>query len=73
MSKKEVERFLIAGGEDKVLRIKYDKIGAMPKFVASAVEDGFDFTEDDLKVVLRESGDSFETSGNPPKRDIWWF
>lgn len=73
MSKKEVERFLIAGGEDKVLRLKYDKIGAMPKFVAAAVEDGFDFSEDDLKVVLLESSDSFETSGNPPKRDIWWF
>ncbi len=73
MSKKEVERFLIAGGADKVLRLKYDKIGAMPKFVAAAVEDGFDFSEDDLKVVVLESGDSFETSGNPPKRDIWWF
>jgi hypothetical protein len=73
MSKKEVERFLIAGGEDKVLRLKYDKIGAMSKFVAAAIEDGFDFSEDDLKLVLRESGDSFETSGNPPKRDIWWF
>jgi len=73
MSKKEVERFLIAGGEDKVLRLKYDKIGDMSKFVAAAVEDGFDFCEDDLKLVLRESGDTFETSGNPPKRDIWWF
>ena len=40
MSKKEVERFLIAGGEDKVLRLKYDKIGDMSKFVAAAVEDG---------------------------------
>lgn len=73
MSKKEVERFLIAGGEDKVLRLKYDNLGAMPKFVAAAVEDGFDFNEDDLKAVLLESSDSFETSGNPPKRDIWWF
>lgn len=73
MSKKEVERFLIAGGENKVLRLKYDKIGSMPNFVASAVQDGFDFSEDDLKEVLQESGDSFETSGNPPKRDIWWF
>ena len=73
MSKKEVERFLIAGGEDKNLRLKYDQIEAMPDFVAAAVQDGFDFTEEDLKAVLRESGDSFDSSGNPRKRDIWWF
>ena len=73
MSKKEVERFLIAGGENKALRLKFDQIEALPKFVVAAVEDGFDFSEDDLKMVLRESGDSFETYGNPRKRDIWWF
>ena len=73
MSKKEVERLLIAGGEDKVLRLKYNQIETMPKFVAAAVEDGFDFSEDDLTAVLRESGDSFDSYGNPRKRDIWWF
>ncbi len=73
MSKKEVERFLIAGGENKEFRLKYNQIETMPKFVASAVEDGFDFTEDDLTAVLRESGDSFESYGNPRIRDIWWF
>ncbi|WP_419655619.1 hypothetical protein Dvar_47120 [Desulfosarcina variabilis str. Montpellier] len=73
MSKQEVERFLIAGGEDKVLRLKYDQIETMSDFVVAAVGDGFDFTEDDLKVVLRESGDCFDSYGNPRKRDIWWF
>ncbi|BBO84922.1 Nif11-like leader peptide family natural product precursor [Desulfosarcina ovata] len=73
MSKKEVERFLIAGGEDKVLRLKYDQIETMPDFVVAAVADGFDFNEEDLKAVLRESGDSFDSYGNPRKRDIWWF
>ena len=73
MSKKEVERLLIAGGEDKALRLKYNQIETMPKFVAAAVEEGFDFTEEDLKAVLKESGDSFESGGNPRKRDIWWF
>lgn len=73
MSKNEVERFLIAGGEDKELRLKYDQIETMPDFVVAAVKDGFDFNEDDLKAVLRESGDTFDSNGNPRKRDIWWF
>lgn len=73
MSKKEVERLLIAGGKDKALRLKYDQIETMPPFIATAVEEGFEFTEEDLKTVLQESGDSFESSGNPRKRDIWWF
>ena len=30
MSKKEVERFLIAGGENKDLRLKYNLIESMP-------------------------------------------
>lgn len=72
MSKKEVERLLIAGGEDKVLRLKYDQIETMADFVASAVTDGYEITEDELKEVLRESGDSFESYGNPRKRGIWW-
>jgi len=73
MAKKEVERFLIAGGENKEFRLKYNLIESMPNFVAAAVEDGFDFSEDDLVAVLRESGDTFESYGNPRKRDIWWF
>ena len=73
MSKKEVERFLIAGGENKSLRLKYNEIEAMPKFVETAIGDGFDFTEEDLLAVLRESGDTFESYGNPRKRDIWWY
>lgn len=73
MAKKEVERLLIAGGEDKNLRLRYDAIEPMPGFVALANEEGFDFTEQDLKDVLRENGDDFASSGNPRKRDIWWY
>lgn len=73
MSKKAVENFLIAGGENKQMRIDYDAIETAPKFVAKAIEEGFDFTEDELMMVLKESGDTFESSGNPRKRDIWWF
>ncbi len=73
MSKKEVERLLIAGGENKEVRLKYNAIEAMSKFVETAVADGYDFTEEELTQVLRENGDSFESSGNPRARDIWWF
>ena len=73
MSKKEAERLLIAGGENKELRLKYNQIETMPEFVAAAVSEGFDFNENELKEVLRESGDDFDSYGNPRKRDIWWF
>lgn len=72
MAKKEVERLLIAGGKDKVLRLKYDEVGTKEAFVAEANKDGFDFTLEELDDVLRESGDSFESYGNPRKRGIWW-
>ena len=73
MSKKEVERLLIAGGKDKEMRSRDDQIRTMTEFVETAVAEGFDFSEGDLVEVLRESGDSFESSGNPRRRDIWWF
>lgn len=72
MAKAEVERLLIAGGEDKVLRLKYDEIKTKEMFVESAVAEGFDFTIEELDAVLRESGDAFESFGNPRKRGIWW-
>jgi hypothetical protein len=72
MAKTEAERLFIAGGEDKVLRLKYDEIGTKEQFVTSANEDGFAFTLAELDDVLRESGDSFESYGNPRKRGIWW-
>lgn len=73
MAKKNVEDLLIAGGSDQALRSKYDALKTMDDFVAVASEDGYDFTTDELKEVLRESGDAFESFGNPPKRMIWWF
>jgi hypothetical protein len=73
MAKKEVERFLINGGEDKVFRLKYDEMEPKPAFIAEANKDGFDFTEDEFDAVLRESGDSYESYGNPRKRSIWWM
>lgn len=72
MAKKEVERLLIAGGKDKVLRLKYDEIETKPLFVEVANAEGFDFTVNELDDVLRESGDTFDSYGNPRKRGIWW-
>ena len=72
MSKKEVERLLVAGGEDKDVKGKYNAIGTKEAFVAAANEDGYDFTVEELDAVLKESGDDFTTYGNPPKRSIWW-
>lgn len=73
MAKKHVEDLLIAGGSDPALRTRYDALKTMDDFVATAAADGFDFSADELTDVLRESGDSFESFGNPPKRMIWWF
>ncbi len=72
MSKKNVEEFLIKGGEDKVLRLKYDTVDEMETFVSMANEEGFDFTMEEFQTVLKESGDSFESFGNPRKKAIWW-
>lgn len=72
MAKEEAERLLIAGGEDKAVRLKYDQLETMEDFVAAAVADGYDFTEADLIQVLKEAGDSFESQGNPRARQIWW-
>ena len=73
MSKKEAERLFVDGGENKDLRLKYDFIETKEEFVATANSDGYDFTLDELNAALKESGDSFESFGNPRKRDIWWF
>lgn len=72
MAKKDVESLLIAGGEDKHLRAKYDVPGTKEEFVALAAENGYDFTVEELTSVLQESGDVFDKNGNPPKRSIWW-
>lgn len=72
MSKKEVERLLIAGGENKTVKGKYNAIASKESFVAAANEDGYDFTADELDAVLKESGDDFASYGNPPARSIWW-
>lgn len=71
MSKQRVEDFLTKGGSDKEFRIKYDNTFSMDDFVKYANEDGFDFTVDELKQVLRENCDSFDSYGNPPKKSIW--
>ena len=72
MSKKNVEELLIAGGADEKMRNKYDVLKTKEEFVTMAKADGFEFTIADLDAVLRESGDAFESFGNPPKRVIWW-
>lgn len=71
MSKQKVEEFLAIGYKDRQFRVKYDNTFKMDVFVKIANEDGFDFTEEELKEVLRENGDSFDSYGNPPKKGIW--
>ncbi len=72
MSKENVEKLLIAGGEDKHMREKYNEPATMEEFVEFARKDGYDFTVEELSEVLKESGDVFDKHGNPPKRSIWW-
>ena len=72
MSKENVEKLLIAGGADESIRKKYDTLKTKEEFIAMAETDGYRFSEQDLNTVLRESGDAFESFGNPPKRVIWW-
>ncbi len=72
MSKKNVEELLIAGGADEKFRMRYDALKTKEEFIALATSDGYIFTIKDLDDVLRESGDSFESFGNPAKRIIWW-
>ena len=73
MAKKNVEELLIAGGENESIRKKYDVLKTMDEFIDLAKADGYDFNQEELEDVLRESGDSFESFGNPPKRMIWWY
>ena len=73
MAKKEVERLMIAGGAEKECRLRYDSIEPVDEFVELANKEGYDFTAAELKEVLRENGDDFASSGNPRKRDIWWY
>lgn len=72
MSRENVERLLLAGGKDKDLRAKYNAFETKEEFVASAVQDGYDFTIEELDKVIAEEGDSFESAGNPRTRNIWW-
>ena len=72
MSKKHVEELLIKGGDNPKFREKYNLVPTAEGFVALAAEDGYEFTVEELMDVVNESGDSFATYGNPPKRSIWW-
>ena len=72
MSKKSVEDLLVAGGENKEVRAKYDAPKTKEEFVTMAAADGYDFTIEEFDAILKDSGDSFELTGNPAKRNIWW-
>lgn len=72
MSKASVEALLEAGGENKKLREKYDTLATKEEFVELAQTDGYEFTVDELNAVLLEAGDSWELTGFPPRRSIWW-
>lgn len=73
MAKEDVENLLIAGGKDEAVRDKYNTLEPKSEFVAEANREGFSFTVEELDAVLRESGDDFESYGNPRKRSIWWY
>ncbi len=73
MSKKTVEELLIAGGENEEIRLKYNVFKTMEEFVTVAAADGYEFSKEELEEVLQESGDSFESIGNPARKMIWWF
>ncbi len=72
MSKEAVEELLTKGGSDESFRHKYNVARSKEEFVQLAAEDGFEFTVEELMAVINESGDTFESYGNPPKRTIWW-
>jgi hypothetical protein len=71
MSKQSVEDLLEMGGSNKEFRVKYDNTHEKEKFVELAKADGYDFSVEELSIVLRENGDMFESYGNPPKKSIW--
>jgi len=72
MSIEKVEKLLEDGGKDPKIQAKYDAAKDREEFVAIALADGYDFTVDELNAVLKEAGDSFELTGFPPRRLIWW-
>lgn len=72
MSKEAVEDLLTKGGADEAYRAKFNSAKSKEEFIKRAADDGFVFTEEELMAVLNESGDTFESYGNPPKRSIWW-
>lgn len=72
MSKKDVEALLTKGGDDQEFRKKYNTAPTKEEFIKRAAEDGFEFTAEELMAVINESGDTFDSYGNPPKRSIWW-
>lgn len=72
MSIKSVEDLLTKGGKDEDFRHKYNVAKDVDEFVRLAAIDGFEFTGEELLKVINESGDSFDSYGNPRKRSIWW-
>ena len=72
MAKKDVEKLLITGGENREVQARYDAVKTKEDLVTLAGRDGYLFTLEELDAVLRESGDSFDLIGNPAKRQIWW-
>jgi len=71
MALKDVQDLLDKGATDRNFRIKYDNSISKEKFVLKAKDDGYDFTVEELIKVIRDNGDSFDSYGNPPKKDIW--
>ena len=71
MSTQNVEKLLLAGGKDKLMRARYNEPENKVEFVALAKTDGYDFTVEELEAVLKEEALDFDSSGNPRTRQIW--
>ena len=57
MSKEAVQELLDKGADDRKFRVKYDNTFTMERFVEVAKEDGYEFTVEELKEVIRKNGE----------------
>ena len=51
MSKESVEALLTKGGKDEAFRAPYNAAKTPEDFVAKAIQDGYDFTKEELLFV----------------------
>ena len=67
------KQMIPVGGRSNIDVTFSEEVEEMDEFVVVAAADGYEFSATELEEVLRESGDSFESIGNPSKKLIWWY